>query len=316
MALHVIVGAGAIGTATARLLAESGERVRIVTRRGGGPEHPLVERVSADIGDTGRLVELLRGAKTLYNAAAPAYQDWRTAFPPLAASLLTAAERSGVPYVLVGNVYGYGEPRGPLTPDLPMRPNSDKGRVRAAIWEEALAAHEAGRVRFAEVRAGDFIGATAVGLFPLAAVPAVLAGTEAVLPVGLEHRHAWSAVDDVARTLVAVGGREDVWGRAWHVPSTSELSPRDLMGRLAAIAGAPEPRLRTMTPRELDAAVAADAVMAEIPEMAYQYDRELLLDSSDTERLLGVRATEEELVLKEMARSARRAGAGLPASID
>ncbi|MER6255862.1 hypothetical protein ABT224_31375 [Streptomyces sp. NPDC001584] len=37
--------------------------------------------------------------------------------------------------------------------------------------------------------------------------------------------------------------------------------------------------------------------MAEMPEMAYQYDGELRLDASDTERLLGVRATELEHVL-------------------
>lgn len=34
MSLHVIVGAGPVGSATARLLAEHGELVRVVTRRG------------------------------------------------------------------------------------------------------------------------------------------------------------------------------------------------------------------------------------------------------------------------------------------
>ncbi|MCX5196721.1 NAD-dependent epimerase/dehydratase family protein [Streptomyces sp. NBC_00249] len=316
MALHVITGAGAIGTATARLLADAGEKVRVITRSGGGPRHPLVERVAADVTDAARITQLLEGAEVLYNAAAPAYQDWRTQFPPLAAALLTAAERTGVGYVMLGNLYGYGEVTGPLTPALPMRPTSDKGRVRAALWEEALAAHRAGRVRAAEVRGSDFLGAAAVGLFPLMAAPAVLAGAEAVLPVGLDRPHAWSYVDDVARTLIAVGARDDAWGRAWHVPSTSELSPRELMGRLARAAGAPAPRLRTMTPQELAEAVAGDAVMAEIPEMAYTYDRELLVDASDTERVLGVRATAIDHVLEEMLpqgdaadRAVRAAGA-------
>ncbi|WP_327252250.1 NAD-dependent epimerase/dehydratase family protein [Streptomyces sp. NBC_01244] len=303
MSVHVITGAGPIGTATARLLAASGERVRVVTRTGGGPEHPLVERVAADITDTDRLTELLRGARTLYNAAAPAYQDWRTAFPPLAASLLTAAERTGTDYVMLGNLYGYGPVAEPLTPGLPLRPTSDKGRVRAAMWEEALAAHKAGRVRVAEVRASDFLGEGALSLFTWTVVPAVLAGTEALLPVGLDEAHAWSYADDVARTLIAVGGREDGWGRAWHVPSTSELSVRALAGRLAAAAGAPDPRLRRMTPGELAELAARDAVMAEVPEMAYLYDRALRLDASETERVLGVRATALDLVLKELVES-------------
>ncbi|MER5483793.1 NAD-dependent epimerase/dehydratase family protein [Streptomyces sp. NPDC002812] len=307
MSVHVVTGAGPIGTATARLLAASGERVRVVTRSGGGPEHPLVERVAADITDADRLTELLRDARTLYNAAAPAYQDWRTAFPPLAASLLTAAERTGTDYVMLGNLYGYGPVEGPLTPGLPLRPTSDKGRVRTAMWEQALAAHEAGRVRVAEVRGSDYLGASALSLFTWTAVPAVLAGTEAVLPVGLDEAHAWSYVDDVARTLIAVGGqegaREDGWGRAWHVPSTSELSIRALAGRLAQAAGAPDPRLRRMTPGELAEQVAGDPVTAEIPEMAYLYDRALRVDASETERVLGVRATALDLVLKELAES-------------
>ena len=36
---HIIVGAGAVGTA-ARLLADSGEYVTIISRSGSGPEHP------------------------------------------------------------------------------------------------------------------------------------------------------------------------------------------------------------------------------------------------------------------------------------
>lgn len=303
MSVHVVTGAGPIGTATARLLAASGERVRVITRSGGGPEHPLVERVAADITDTDRLTELLRGARTLYNAAAPAYQDWRTAFPPLAASLLTAAERTGTDYVMLGNLYGYGPVEGPLTPGLPLRPTSDKGRVRAAMWEQALAAHEAGRVRVAEVRASDFLGEGALSLFTWTAVPAVLAGAEAAFPVGLGEAHAWSYVGDVARTLVAVGGREDGWGRAWHVPSTSELSIRALAGRLAEVAGAPDPRLRRMTPGELAELVARDEVMAEVPEMAYMYDRALCVDASETETVLGVRAAALDLVLKELVES-------------
>ncbi|MFF1412408.1 hypothetical protein ACFVX6_22000 [Streptomyces sp. NPDC058289] len=169
--------------------------------------------------------------------------------------------------------------------------------------EEALAAHEAGRVRVAEVRASDFLGEGALSLFTWTVVPAVLAGTEALLPVGLDEAHAWSYVGDVARTLVAVGGREDGWGRAWHVPSTSELSVRALAGRLAEAAGAPDPRLRRMTPGELAEQVAGDAVTAEIPEMAYLYDGSLRLDASETETVLGVRAAALDLVLKELAES-------------
>src|SRR5437660_12119020 len=91
MALHVIVGAGPAGSATARLLAERGEQVRVITRSGRGPEHPAIERVAADATDGGRLAELASSAVALYNCAGPMYHRWRTDWPPLAASLLAAA---------------------------------------------------------------------------------------------------------------------------------------------------------------------------------------------------------------------------------
>ena len=43
MSKHVIVGAGAVGSATASVLAERGDQVSVISRRGTGPEHPAIE---------------------------------------------------------------------------------------------------------------------------------------------------------------------------------------------------------------------------------------------------------------------------------
>jgi uncharacterized protein YbjT (DUF2867 family) len=110
MALHVIVGAGPIGTGVARLLAERGERVRVISRRGSGPDHPAVERVRADATQADRLSELATGAAALYNCANPEYHRWLTDWPPLAAALLTAAERNGA--VLARSSVSYVRPGG------------------------------------------------------------------------------------------------------------------------------------------------------------------------------------------------------------
>ncbi|WP_240969799.1 NAD-dependent epimerase/dehydratase family protein [Actinacidiphila epipremni] len=157
----VVVGAGATGVAAAVRFAAAGVRVRLVSRRGAGPERAGVEPVAADATDPVRLAEITAGADVLVNCAMPPYDDWPAGFPPLAAALLGAAEATGAGYVMLGNVYGYGPVDGPFTDDLPMAPTSVKGRVRAEMWQAALAAHEAGRVRVTEVRASDFLGAGA-----------------------------------------------------------------------------------------------------------------------------------------------------------
>ncbi|MCX5008428.1 NAD-dependent epimerase/dehydratase family protein [Streptomyces sp. NBC_00638] len=301
MSLYVIVGAGATGSAAARLLADAGEQVRLVTRRGSGPAHDRIDRVTADATDTARLIELTRGAAALFNCAMPAYDRWPSEFPPLAASLLAAAERGGADYVMLGNTYGYGPVDGPATEDLPMAPTSVKGRVRAQMWHDARAAHEEGRVRVTEVRAGDFLGAGAYSPFTLMVGAQVLTGAPVSYPGDLDVPHSWTYTADAARTLIAAARNEKSWGRAWHVPSVSRAPVRELAARLALAAAVPSPELTHMTKTELEEIGRTDAVMAEFPEMLYLYDRPNILDASFTAEVLNIAPSPLDVVLDEMA---------------
>jgi nucleoside-diphosphate-sugar epimerase len=305
MALHVIVGAGPVGTATARLLAGRGDRVRVVTRRGTGPEHPAVERVAADAADADRLAALTDGADALYNCANPAYHRWPTDWPPLAAALLTAAERSGAVLATVGNLYGYGPVDGPMTEATPPAATGVKGQVRNRMWADALAAHRAGRARVTEVRGSDYLGAGGTSL-PMLVLPRVLAGNRVFLPVDWDAPHSWTYIDDVARTLVAAATDPRAWGRAWHVPSAPAVGMRELATRAAALAGAPAPRLIRMPYPVLWLGGLANPFARELRETAYQFDRPYLLDSSAATATLGVEPTPLDVALAETVTALRR----------
>ncbi|MEV4541515.1 NAD-dependent epimerase/dehydratase family protein [Micromonospora echinaurantiaca] len=288
MALHLIVGAGPVGSATARLLADRGERVRLVTRRGGGPAHPGVERIAADATDAGRLAELATGAAALYNCANPAYHRWTTDWPPLAGAMLTAAERSGAVLATVGNLYGYGPVDAPMTESTPLRPNSVKGQVRVRMWTDALAAHRAGRVRITEVRGSDYLGTGAQSMVNMLVLPRVAAGKRALVPADLNAPHSWTYVGDVARTLVAVATDERGWGRAWHVPTAPAVSIRELATRAAALAGAPAPKLTRMPGPVLWLGGLFDPTAKEMREVAYQFAGPFVLDSTAATATFGI----------------------------
>ncbi|SCF36621.1 Nucleoside-diphosphate-sugar epimerase [Micromonospora viridifaciens] len=304
MALHVIVGAGPVGTATARLLAERGDRVRVVTRRGTGPEHPAVERVAADATDAAGLTALTEGAAALYNCANPAYHRWPVDWPPLAAALLTAAERTGAVLATVSNLYGYGPVDGPMTEATPPAATGTKGRVRNHMWADALAAHRAGRARITEGRGSDYFGVGATSL-AMMALPRVLAGRRVFLPIDWDAPHTWTYIPDVARTLVAAATDERAWGRAWHVPSAPAVPMRELAARAAALVGAPEPKLARMPYPLLWLAGLANPMARELRETAYQFDRPYVMDSSAATATLGIEPTPLDRAIKETVAALR-----------
>ena len=298
MGLHVIVGAGPVGSGAATLLRNRGERVLMVTRRGTGIDG--VETVAADAGDAERLTALAKGADAIYNCANPPYHRWPAEWPPIAAALLAAAERTGAVLATTSNLYGYGPVDGPMTERTPLSATSVKGRVRARMWLDALAAHEAGRVRVTEVRASDFVGTGSKNMFGELVLPSVLAGRPVRVPVDLDAPHSYTYLGDVARLLVAVAGDERGWGRPWHVSSAPAVSIRAMAAEAARLAGAPEPRLRRAPYAALWAAGVFSPTIREVREVHYQFARPFVIDASDAARTFGLEPTPLAEGLREM----------------
>jgi nucleoside-diphosphate-sugar epimerase len=299
MSTHVIVGAGRVGSTTARLLAERGERVRIVTRRGSGPDHPLVERVAADAMQPDRLVALADGATALYNCANPQYHRWLTDWPPLASALLTATERSGATLVTTSTLYGYGPVEGPMTESTPLAADHPKLRIRADMWRGALAAHRAGRIRATEVRGSDYLQAQSLFTFGLG--KPLLAGKRAWSPAPLDQPHTWTSINDVARLLVTVASDDRAWGRAWHVPSNPPLTVRELATRFTRAAGAPAPKLSQVPYAAMWTVGLFSPMVRELRTTRYQFDRPFVMDSTAATETFGLRPEPLDAALRETA---------------
>ena len=299
MSEHVIVGAGAVGSAAAVLLAERGEHVRIVSRRGTGPEHPAIERVAANATDAERLTELTAGAAALYNCANPQYHQWFTDWPPLAAALLTAAERSGAVLATMSNVYGYGPVDGPITQKTPLAATHPKLRLRAQLWQDALDAHLAGRIRATEVRASDYIEQNS--LLSSAIGKQLLAGKRAYSPSPLDVPHSWTSISDCARALVTVAADERSLGQAWLVPTGPALTVRQLATRFTEVNGAPAAKLTAIPYPVIWAAGLFEPFIKELRITRYQFTAPFVLDSSATTEMFALNPTPLDDALRDAA---------------
>ncbi|WP_030056894.1 NAD-dependent epimerase/dehydratase family protein [Streptomyces novaecaesareae] len=298
MSFHLVVGHGPAGAATARLLAQQGHQVRVVTRSGRPAQQSVagVEHLALDASDPAALAGAARGAVAIHGCAAPPLPQWAAHWPALAASLCAAAEESGAVLVMLGNLYGYGplaDPGRPMTEDLPLAATGPKGRVRAAAWEQARALHEAGRIRAVEVRASDFFGpgVTDGGHLAARVVPNVFKGRPVATLGDPDAPHSWTYLPDVARALVEVAGEERAWGRAWHVPTAPAASTRAMVALLAAEAGTGPVAVRRLPAVLLGAAGLFSPLLRELRETRYQFDRPFVVDCSAYEVAFAVRAT-------------------------
>jgi nucleoside-diphosphate-sugar epimerase len=302
MALHVIVGKGPVGSTTAEELVRRGHEVRVLSRS-GGTSTAEVEHRQVDAADAEAVASAARGAAALYNAVNPAYHRWPTDWPPVAAALLAAAERTGAVLVTMSNLYGYGRPSGPMTPETPLAATDAKGRVRIRMWADALAAHEAGRVRVTEARAADFVGPQVpAGQSHLTRqLPALRSGRRAWVIGDPDASRSWGYLPDVARTLATLGTDDRAHGRAWHVPSAPPRSQRQAIDDLAREMGVPQVPVTGIPWPVLRVVGLAVPMMREVVAVRHQFDQEFVVDASATTAVFGLTATPWEETVRATA---------------
>ena len=292
--LHVIAGKGPVGGTTARLLADAGHRVRVLSRS-GTPAHDgtvaprasdrtgdLIEHVAVDASDAAAVAAATRDATVIYNCLNPEYHRWATDWPPMAGALLDAAEAHGAVLVTMSNLYAYGPVDGRLTESLPLAASGTKGRVRETMWNDALSRHRAGRVRVTEARASDFYGpgVTDGGYLGERAVPRLLAGKKIQVIGDPTQPHSWSYIPDVAQALVRLGSDDRAWGRAWHVPTAPAVPLRDMVTTMCEMAGVAPVGVQRMPWPMVRMAGLFVPFMRELQETRYQWDRPFVMDSS------------------------------------
>ncbi|HUZ40075.1 MAG TPA: NAD-dependent epimerase/dehydratase family protein [Acidimicrobiales bacterium] len=297
MGTYLIVGAGAIGTVAAEELAEQGHAVRILSRRGTGPEHSLIERIVGDASDVSTVTRNSKGTAAIFNCANPAYHRWPTDWPPIAHAILAAAEANGSNLVTLNNLYAYGRPTGPMSPHDPLNADYEKAQVRATMWRDAKRAHDEGRIRATEVRASDFIGPRSESYLGLL-IPRIMARKSCQVIGVVDAVHSWNYTEDVARTMVTCAQDERSWGRAWHAPANPACSVHQAIDDIARIVGAADVKITKVPTMALRVLGLFNSNARELPKTLYQFQVPFVIDDSETRSVFGLQPTPWDEVLR------------------
>ena len=292
--LHVVLGTGAIGRATAEELTKRGKTVRMVNRSGMMEEVPVgVELMASNLYDPAIVHEVTQGARVVYQAAQPNYNQWPEKFPPLQQAIIEGLTGNGAKLVIVENLYMYGATNGtPMTEDMLHNAHTRKGKAHSGMSIAALAAHQAGKVRVAIARGSDFFGpwglASSMGeraFYPL------LQGKAAQMVGRMDIPHTHTYIKNFGKALAILGERDEADGQVWHVPNDRpEVTQGEMVQMFAEEAGV-EPKMSGMGKFMMWIGGFFVPEAKASFEMMYEFEQPFIVDSSKFERTFGMKAT-------------------------
>ncbi|WP_427018730.1 NAD-dependent epimerase/dehydratase family protein [Pseudarthrobacter sp. P1] len=290
-ALKIVTGAGPVGWTVASQLAEQGHKVRVLTRSGSGPEHPLIERVKADVSGVQDLAGLFAGADAAFHCvhgSAYSATAWRRELARAEAAVLDAAGAAGAVAVFPESFYSYSRPEEPLVEDGPRNAIGGKRGIRTQL----LAARAAHPTPTVSVAASDFFGPQVRNAHAgERMVPNMLAGKRVQVVASTSTPHSFTYIGDLAAAMVKAAAMPELWNSVLHAPTGPALTQAELAAAFARAAGAPKPKVGAIPAWFIAAAGVFSPGIHELNETLYQFRNPFIVDSSHSERLLGLSPT-------------------------
>ncbi|MBY4111612.1 NAD-dependent epimerase/dehydratase family protein [Rhodococcus fascians] len=285
--LHVVTGAGPVGAVVAEQLAAQKRSVRVLTRSGSGPEHPMIERRTVDI-ESDDLRPHLDGATAVYHCTHVAYENsvWRSKLVAMENRVLDAA--AGTVVAFPESLYAYGRVDGPICEDSPRDATFRKLGVRT----ELLAARDAHATPTVSVAASDFYGPRVMTSHMGERVIApILAGKPIRVIASADLPHSFTYVPDLAAAMITAAASPSLWNTVLHAPTAPAVSQRAIIEMYSAAAGLTTPKVGVIPAWVMRALSLVPGPMKELGDTLYQFRYPYVLDSSRSEAILGQQPT-------------------------
>ena len=284
--MQTILGAGgAIGKPLAKELTQYTNNVRLVSRN---PKkiNETDELFPADITDKKQVERAVEGSEVVYLTAGFPYKAkvWEKVWPKTMKNVVEACEKYNSKLVFFDNIYMYDKDcLNGMNEATPVNPISKKGKVRARIAQMLMDKVEKGQVNALIARAADFLGAH--NSIPYEIIYKNLKNNKKAQWIGeINKYHNFTNTTDAARGTAMLGNTDKAYKQIWHLPTDSKnpITAIELIQLFAKELGK-KPKYQILPIKMMGLIGLFNSTIKELKEMAYQYDRHYIFDSSKFE---------------------------------
>ncbi len=303
MAVFTILGAnGNIAKVISSELRSNENRIRQVSRNPIS-DHPDDELVKADLLNATQVSDAVKGSEIVFLVAGITYKTavWKQDWPIIMRNTLDACIVHGSKLVFFDNMYALDPAYvGHLTEETPLKPQSEKGKVRKQILEMLWKEVEAKKLKAIVARAADFYGPGANNsVLNELVINRMKAGKYPQWLYSGDKKHSFTYIPDAGKATAFLALQESAWNQTWNLPTDpsypSGAEITTILNRLLS----KNSNLQVMPPWLISILGLFIPVLKEVKELRYQSDQDYCLDSSKIEKTYGLKPIPIEKGLKE-----------------
>lgn len=304
--MQTILGStGVIGKELAKTLPQYTNKIRLVSRN---PKkvNDSDELVSSNLLNIEELLKAVNGSEIVYLTVGLEYdiKIWQRDWPIIMKNVIDVCKKNNSKLVFFDNVYSYGKVDGRMTEESPIKPDSEKGKVRAELTKMIINEIEQGNLKAIIARAADFYGPnTPLSFVNIMVFENFNKSKKAQWFIDVNKKHSFTYTPDAGKGTAILGNTESAYNQIWHLPTNKNvLTGREFMD-LAAKAMGVKPDYTIVKKWMVQMLGMFNKAIKESVEMLYQNDSDYLFDSTKFEKTFNFTPISYEEGIIKTARS-------------
>jgi nucleoside-diphosphate-sugar epimerase len=224
--MYTILGSsGVIGKELAKALPQYTNKIGLVSRN---PKkvNEGDELFSANLLNAENTLNAVEGSEVVYLTVGLQYdiKIWRTRWPELMKNVIEACKKNNSKLVFFDNVYSYGRVNGWMTEETPVKPDSEKGKVRAELNKMIMNEVEQGNLKAIIAKAADFYGPdTPLSFVNIMVFENFKKGKKAQWFININKKHSFTYTPDAGKGTATLGNTESAYNQIWHLPTNKNV---------------------------------------------------------------------------------------------